>query len=283
MSQMYYEKYLRQFENLDYEKKVTKYMSFERFTSLLVTSNFWFSSPLSFDDKEEHEFFVDDLTFQPIITADDKIFRGFPGDMNEQIHFLNNKLKNVFIHSWTEANFNEENYALWKVFVPHGIGVKVTLTIGQIMNSIQNKYKPFIQARNVTYDNSVNSAGLIKYLKKAKAYEYEKEIRLVLEYMGEVNSETLLKMNPLDARDTLSSALAEGKEKFCKSTGLNPNNVEEANGISVPVDLNTLLGPSAIVTPSPFKGGWSYELIQRLKEKFDLNFKLVPSSLSVKS
>ena len=139
--------------------------------------------------------------------------------------------------------------AMWKVYGASGKSIAVTTTVGRLAGVLNGcKYKNYMAIRKVKYvshrdDPKLNIrpySNVFTY--KSKAYDYEKEVRVILDPHSE-------------GFDTVSF---------------------EA-GIPMKIDIGEL---TTSVVVSPEAPAWFYKLVADISTEFDLSAPVKPSELS---
>lgn len=172
-------------DDIDSDVRIGRYFSRDKLTILLKFQEIWFSNADTFLDKNER-----------------KIPDGFFANFNEEaemgyrrINDIFNNVVKAFVSCWTK--FDEDNYALWKIYDKESCGVCIVTTVGKLKNEINKSRKDMIMCEVeyvnmedrtkkldrpwVIYDNdSVINNIRVSEKYKIKQYHYEEEIRSII-------------------------------------------------------------------------------------------------------
>jgi hypothetical protein len=237
--------------------KVSKYMDFTKFISLLYSKSLFFCRLDKLEDK-----------FEGLSPRKNKIYNerwyreiyeyNFlkSNDVNKSVEedlIARNNIEEKFktincVNCWNK--YNSESYALWKIYSDIDKGIMITSSVNNLIKSL--KFTPEnIQLSEVKYINHNTDfigTGNLNYpiIHKNAAYHYENELRLI--HMVKVEDGLIY--------DWDSEPIKSGK--------------------LLNVDLNILIDE---ITLSPFSPPWFHEIIDDLTTKYNLNKKISFSNL----
>jgi len=237
--------------------EIARYMSIAKFLSLLKDQQVFFCRIDKVEDKFEGtmpRMSIKHLTeWYKYLRSSKSFFKEMTDEeiekkVQEDIVFRN-KLKSLnCINCWNE--FEEESYALWKIYSNINQGIMIKSSFKQIIKAFENAKEKIYCSRieYIDYEkDKINTSNTMPPLvHKHKAYAYENEIRLI----HEVSNQNWI-------HDW-------SEEKF-------------ENGVKIKVDIKELINEIII---SPFSPNWFVELIDDILEKYGIESKLTKSKLS---
>lgn len=165
--------------------QIGRYLSREKLIKLINNQEIWFSNADTFPDKNERK-------------IPEGFFANFNTEAEEGYRRINDAFNiavKAFVSCWTK--FDEDNYALWKIYDKDSNGVCIVTTVGKLKNEINKSRKDMIMCEVeyvnmedrtkkldrpwLLYDNN----SLIKNIRvsekfKIKQYHYEEEIRSII-------------------------------------------------------------------------------------------------------
>lgn len=238
-----------------------RYMDFTKFYSLLSKRALYFPPGELLRSVEPYELRTPISLLQRMRKSADAVQNPpnarvdeFEWESSDERHHL----EDIGILCW-HVN-NEENNALWKIYVGSGQGVAIRTTLGAIRKSLQYRRRTisgglveYIDYEYDTYIRIGSSSGYERIFHKAKFYEYEREFRMMYYFpdtLGKfkLHPETEALMDPIDLKMWKADAVVR-REGFLQSVPF------------VPADLELLIHE---VVVSPGSGSWFLQLVQSL-------------------
>ena len=235
--------------NLEENAKIWRYMGYSKFLSLLDKSALFFARADKLGDPYEGSYSKANVKIRPItyqqwpqedIVAVSKFYELFP--------------KFTIVNCWHRNE--HDSAAMWKLYLQSNDGVAVQSTISRLTASFKeyNIHNIYIgEVEYIDFENELmrHEGNYYAFLFKRKSFEHEKEIRAIIQGI------------PRKTR---------GKEKG--SYNFDKPLYEE--GMNVDVDVDMLID-NIYLPPTCQK--WQIELIQSLVNRFELNKKVLRSSL----
>ena len=232
-----------------------RYMSFEKFVSLLDTKSLFFTRADKFDDPFEG--------FMPPSVKEDYVHT--IGDINTLEKFRENWRKYIMCSCWHHAE--EESMAMWDKYHLHNSGIAIKTTFGDFKNCLVEGYEVFLG--KIEYINhyeypvpqNLDEMNMIYswYFYKRRTFEYEREFRAILADFSFL------------------------RDYFDSEGNLNPETIVNREfpeicdiGISFNVDVNRLIGE---VITSPYVADWVTETVRSVAHKYEFDFKVNSSTL----
>lgn len=239
---MYKENY--EFHTPNKETKVWRYIDFTKFVDLITSSKLFFCRSDYFEDPFEGVF-----RFK-YGSGDHEIFNS--QELTKKFYFLN---------CW-HINDNQSD-AMWKIFLNTNNGIAIKSTVGGIINSLKESkddihigkvyYRDFdkVTFKDLMFEEqnrlpSGKGGSVNQFNYKRISFEHEKELRLFYIDMP------------------IPHITKDGVER------------EPLEERYVDVDLKLLIDEIVI---APFGDEWFKEMIERLLDKLELNFKTSKSDL----
>lgn len=244
------------------ETTLWRYVDFPRLYSLVTKKALYFTPGYVLRDLEPYEFrvpvslsasskdaWIASYAKQfPDDTEGKKLFDSLEQGMEEHLLYMQG------ISCW-HINENENN-ALWQVFVPGG-GVAIKTTLGRLKTSLNCRRRSifadiveYIDHDSEGYKTHPSARGFEQIYHKAKFFEYERELRLALKYDQNIKqfelSDAATKEILPEQLEAITEHLTIQREEFLRT------------GPFVPVDLPTLI---AEIVVGPRLGSWFYELV----------------------
>jgi hypothetical protein len=167
-----------------------------------------------------------------------------------------------FINCW---HFNEhESSAMWKIYSKEDEGIAIQTTFKRLCSSFK-EFDRIIWIGKVKYidyskEDIPDTNSLNKFLYKRKSFEYESEIRAIIQ--------------PLDPELKIPYHMLDGINTILEKQG------RYKKGIDVDVDLNCLIDKIYV---SPTSEEWYIDLVKAITAKYQLNIEVKPSDLVNKS
>lgn len=235
-----------------------KYMSFEKFVSLLDKRSLFFTRADKFEDPFEG--------FTPPSVTEH--YKDIIGDIAALQKFQKNWSKYTLCSCWHHAP--EESMAMWEKYHMHNSGIAIKTTFDDFKNCLLGDDTIFVG--NIQYINpyeysvpeNLNEMSMLYtwYFHKRKPFEYEQEFRAINAHYPQ----TL--MDYIDVHGNLSNP---------ETTLENIEFTEDIKtGIHVNVDIDTLI--SEVIT-SPYVEDWITDTVKSAVHKYGFDFKVTPSTL----
>ena len=225
----------------EYKDTVWRYMSFEKFTSILATESLFFSRADKYDDKFEG--YIPELMMQYYTSAG---ARTVP-ELRQYI------MCNCWHHG------DEESMAMWDKYHLRNNGIAIKTTMGNLKSSLPDEPNIFIgkvgyEVESIENQNQIemleDKENLLyyPYFYKRKPFEYEQEVRAIIDIKSiprdnpyefgkrlEINVQTLIgEDNEVIVSPHADEWIARTLEK-----------IVERCGFRFPVNPSKLLDPSA--------------------------------------
>jgi hypothetical protein len=182
---------------------IWRYLTLEKFFSLLINKELYFSKISRLDDKYEGSRppkyrFMNSIAFlggfSPKYSKSKQLYEQNRLEMLQ----LQTDAYNTLVNCWTMEI--AESYALWDIYAGSNSGIAIKSTIGQLKKAIiNNNY--LINIKEVDYHSIENGKFDLHRLVswKTKFYIFEKEVRLYITHSG-VDSLNL----PIDTEELIS-------------------------------------------------------------------------------
>ena len=236
-----------------------KYMSFEKFVSLLGTKSLYFTRADKFEDPLEG--------FIPPSVKEH--YKHTIGDITTLERFQENWPKYTLCSCWHHAT--EESMAMWEKYHMHNNGIAIKTTFGDFKNCLVDDYDDVILGKIEYIDyyeypitQKLNEMSMLYtwYFHKRKPFEYEREFRAIIpqypfSLMTYVDNQGNL-MNP-------DSSLENVEFPNIYKTGMHVN-----------VDVNTLIRE---VLTSPYVDDWITDTVKSAVQQYGFEFKVNHSTL----
>ena len=152
-----------------------RYMSFEKFVSLLATETLFFTRADKFDDPFEG--------FTPPLVKED--YQRTVGDINIYEEFQRNFRKYALCSCWHQDD--EESIAMWEKYHMHNSGIAVKTTYGDFKACLRKGYRVFLS--KIDYINhyeypvphNIKDLSMLYtwYFHKRKTFKHEQEFRAI--------------------------------------------------------------------------------------------------------
>ena len=215
-----------------------RYMNFEKFANILATGSLFFTRADKYDDK-----------FEGYIP--EAIMRYY-GSLNIRIN--PNLREYIMCNCWHHGE--EESMGMWDKYHIRNSGIAIKTTMGNLKNCLPDTPNIFIG--KVDYDvESIGSQNQIEvpedlsiedllhylYFYKRKPFEYEQEVRAIID---------------------ITSIPRNGTYKF---------------GKPLEIDVKTLIGKDSEIIVSPHADEWITETVERIVKQCGFQFTVNPSKL----
>lgn len=234
-------------------KRIRRYMDFTKFISLLENSALFFPAATLLPDRSEGlSLTKKELTIYQAIERI-KLKKGEPlkAIPFKEVEAFNAEQENrknyVVISSWYESMY--ESYAMWKTYASEG--VCIVSSRAALKKALSH---PEVKILEVSYGSKpdIEPSYLAPFFRKKPAYEFEKEVRAVINLYEKYGKDDSKWREP----EFLSLIMA--------------------NGLPVKVDLNTLIHSVVI---SPLTLPWFKKLVQDVCKRYDIKANIVESEL----
>lgn len=217
------------FENVDGDTRIARYFKLKRLKDFVVNKQFHLSNATQFSDNHErsvpHQFF--------------SYYNDRAKEIHEKIEAGNNRAVQTYISCWTK--FTEENYAMWKIYVPGNEGICAVTTVKKLRESISQPDNlivakvEYVKQDDDRHRENIASVELdcfpyshtLKEKYKIYPYKYESEIRFILlSGSSQPNGIDLYLKNPTDVFDRLYidpfaiDSTSEEIKQFCVENGM---------------------------------------------------------------
>lgn len=229
--------------------KIWRFMDFTKFVSLLDQKSLYFTEFRKFEDPLEGTF--PDGNRKETLELLEKAFEGNQA-MLDHIHKENpidftqkglHEMGYYYINCWHENEY--ESAAMWKLYSDQEKGIAIQSTFKNLKNCFC-KFERDVAVGEVDYLNYNEDSIPIKneiiiyqpYMHKRKSFVHENEVRAVVY--------------------------------------IRKNEIENADGIYVPVSLNRLIEKIYV---SPRSSEWFLDLVKSITKKYKLNKEVIPSDL----
>ena len=250
-----------------------RYLSFEKFASLLSTKSLYFARTDKFTDPFEGY-------VPPSIMKLYKHENKRLGKEGSQavIKLWENWRKCVMCSCWHRGD--QELMAMWERYSMHNSGIAIKTTMQRLKDSFTRKEGIDVYIGKVRYINyqgtdvPKNILGMntiySPFFYKRKAFGYEKEVRAIIDTSRYVKEEffTVKEGFSLQPQEFDLKTLEERME------GLKID--EDKIGQNLHIDLKTLIGEVII---SPHTDDWVTEAIKSMVHKYGFDFAVNPSTL----
>lgn len=264
---------LRGFSSPKPQDTLWRYMSFEKFASLLATESLHFARADTFEDP--YESFV-----PPSIMH---LFKQETRHLGEKespavIELWKEWRKWVMCCCWHQAN--QESMDMWGRYDMHNSGIAIKTTMQRLKSSFTCKENVPVHICKVRYinyygfkiPNSISDMNRIylPFFYKRKEFRNEHEVRAIIDTFPHIKEKFFrVKRGPNINRQAIDRQQLLGIEYHKVD--------EEDRGRDLKVDLNTLID-EIIISPYP-KGEWVTETVRSVVQRFDFHFPVNRSRL----
>jgi hypothetical protein len=253
--------------NYDDSETIWRYMDLSKFISILEEKQLFLTRLDKFDDKFEGGYPIEDFLSNAHKLLGSFGEKLFSTSRKSFIEALTVAYKyGFFANCWHINNF--ESFGMWKVYLNGPEGIAIKTSIGNLRKSINQDNSNKVTYGKVKYLDYDKESILSVYEKnkkdgiytppfpvffKRKAFEYEKEFRIMSMYEAGVSTE---------------ENIIEKLLKFKLSA---------ADSIKINVDLNELIQEIYV---SPFAGLWYFDMVKKLVKRYGFNIPINQSSLN---
>lgn len=184
----------------DKERKVWRYMDFEKFESLINESSLYFPRLSQLTDYDELEGILSKKTVERLRDRHNK-HSGFEAEeikkyTEKQFKVLRMQRETLLVSSW---HINEnESLAMWNIYSKRNKGIAIQSTISDLIESFHPDERDIYigQINYIDYNVDETPFNYVFYpaLHKTKNYDYERELRAIIIH-GEGGSGDLIKVD----------------------------------------------------------------------------------------
>ena len=256
------------------ESILWRYMSLEKFVSILATGSLFFTRVDKFNDPFEG-------AIPPLMTymyeiASNSVENIEKEDLKLEQKRAENWYKYIMCNCWHQNE--EESMAMWEKYQLPNSGIAIKTTMRNLKNSLSDELDVFIgQIRyssfahyeiNYTYDYwSAERSDITRiyfpYFYKRKAFEYEHEVRLIIDTYPLVNDYFNKHIGDIPIETLLQTGFPEIWE----------------TGVSLKVDVEPLIGETGEIIISPYTEDWVTEAVRSVVHQYGFDFKVNRSTL----
>ena len=172
---------------MDLDKPIYRYMSFEKFTYLIIKKKLWFTRCDKLGDSHEGSL-PKKIVEERNARLDDEVFKNPDKhrEIQEVKHIFERGSRLIrlekFASCWT---LNEpESLLMWKLYTPNSTGIAIESSISRICNSFVREKNDLFERNEMTIANTIyedfidlDSITRDPIFYKRHAYKYENEIR----------------------------------------------------------------------------------------------------------
>jgi len=214
--------YHRITHNMDENIPIWRYMEMSKFSLLVSRKRIWFSRGDLLGDEHEGSY--------PECMVRERESKWSNDKMSARVRRGSKEgRKYTYASCWTMQD--PESFAMWKIYTPNEKGMAIQSTIGKLANCFIRKPNDFFKRLNVRiapieYDldeikNVPEEDDFERFQHKLKAYNYEKEVRVLLASIPTVEKpriglELEVDLNVLFEKIYLSHRLGNGLEQFVR-------------------------------------------------------------------
>ena len=250
----------------DDDATLWRYMSLEKFANILATQSLFFTRADKFDDTFEGHIPRQIMSiYRSVISIYEEEHYGelshSPG-----LNSVRGLHKYVMCSCWHQGE--HESMAMWDKYHVRNSGIVIKTTLENLKNSLPDKPDVFIG--EMQYLENHNKMDVIKdvsipnlvhqpYFYKRKPFEYEREVRVVVEMHSFI----------LDYLDTHNK----------KSVGI--HELSDICEIGTPLQINveTLIGENSEVIISPYAEQWITDTVTSIVKQYGFQFPVNRSRL----
>ena len=240
-----------------------RFMSFEKFVNILATGSLFFTRADKFKDPFEG--------FMPPSVK--KIFRDEtnrieieqygPKAQDSHLKLIDNLRKYIMCNCWHYGE--EKSMAMWERYYPNNSGIAIKTTMGNLKKSLPRFPNVFIGKINyinhykfeIPKDLSEMSMMYAWYFHKRKEYEFEREVRIIIDpdqFITDYFSKEI----------SVKDILEKDAPDICNA------------GMPYNIDVKTLVGE---VITSPHTEDWITETVKDVVRQYNFQFPVSKSGL----
>ena len=215
---------------------VWRYMSFEKFANILATESLFFTRADKYDDKFEG--YIPESTTLP-----------HKPQVNPTVNRVDSDFRQyIMCNCWHHGA--EESMAMWDKYHLRNSGIAIKTTMKNLMNSLPGEPNVFIG--KIEYIENHNQIDMpigvenflhYPYFYKRKPFEYEQEVRAIID---------------------IASIPRDTSYEF---------------GRPLKIDVNTLIGENSEVIVSPHAEKWIAGTLELIVKQYGYQFPVNPSRL----
>ena len=250
-----------------------RYMSFEKFVSILATGSLFFTRVDKFDDPFEG-------FTPPLLTYMYELIINHAEDtekasLESAVKAMENWHKYIMCNCWHQNQ--EESMAMWEKYQMRNSGIAIKTTMKNLKKSLSDELDIFIgqikysspETYETKYTFDYVSANIsneqllyFPYFYKRKAFEYEHEVRLIIDSHRLVSDYWDKNFGDIPLEDIFQKELEF--PDICET------------GIPLTIDVETLIGETII---SPYTEDWVTEAVRSVVLQYGFDFKVNRSTL----
>ena len=241
-----------------------RYMSFEKFVSILATHSLFFTRADKFDDKFEGHIprQIMSLYKSTISIYEERNFPEVPEGLSLKSAY--DLRKHVMCNCWYQGE--QESMAMWDKYHMRNSGIAIKTTMNNLKNSLPDKYDVFIgeiqyleHHKKISLLSNVSIPNLVHYpyFYKRNSYEHEREVRVLIEV------QSLLR-------------------NYFSDHGINEvSSKQDLYKIGMPLDISveTLIDKNYGVIISPYAEQWIIDTVASIVEQYEFQFPVNRSRL----
>ena len=232
---------------MDESIPIWRYMEMSKFSLLVTRKKLWFSRGDLLGDEHEGTY--------PECMVRKRESKWSNDELNSRIRRGSKEgRKHTYVSCWTKQD--PESFAMWKIYTPNATGIAIQSTFNRLKDSLKDEINDIF-------------IGKVEYI------DYDKIGKITDPYLWFINS--ILRKRKVFKHEQELRAFIRKIPKGGFSQRSKPTIVE---GIYVPVDLNILIDKIFLAPTSP---QWQFDLLKSMIPKYQLNKKVIHSSLDDKS
>ena len=253
-----------------------RYMSFEKFVSILATGSLFFTRVDKFDDPFEG-------FTPPLLTYMYELIINHVEDtkkagLESAVKAMENWHKYIMCNCWHQGQ--HESMAMWEKYQMRNSGIAIKTTMKNLKKSLSDELDIFIgqikysspETYETKYTSDYVSANLsneqllyFPYFYKRKAFEYEHEVRLIIDSHPLVGDYWDKNFGDIPFEDIFQKEL-ELPEVW-------------EIGMPLKVDVQLLIGETGEIIISPYTEDWVTEAVRSVVRQYRFDFKVNRSTL----
>ena len=215
---------------------VWRYMSFEKFANILATGSLFFTRADKYDDKFEG--YIPESTTLP-----------HKPEVNPTVNRVDSDFRQyIMCNCWHHGD--EESMAMWDKYHLRNNGIAIKTTMKNLMNSLPDEPNVFIgEIKYIENHDQIDMPIDVEnflhypYFYKRKPFEYEQEVRAIID---------------------IASISGDDPYEF---------------GKPLKIDVKTLIGENSEVIVSPHAEKWVAGTLELIVDQYKFQFPVNPSRL----
>jgi|GEM_PF-260651 len=242
------------FEDTPDSTIIWKYLSFDKFLSLLITQSLYFCRSDKFEDPYEGT--ISSQTLEQIKTFTDQLDYNNKEEIFEQmLSLLNASRKMTLVNCWHINEF--ESDGMWKLYSNVKNSIAIQTTVGKLKEAIEKTNEDVYIGKvnyvdfDVDFVQAFNMLGPFIY--KRKSFAHEQELRAVIWAPG-LNLSNTVEQN---MEEELTIPIVQ-------------------HGKSINIDINLLIERIHI---SPLSESWFEKIVKSIIAQYQFDFQIVSSVL----